>query len=244
MGGNVTGPVSSTDTAIARWNGTGGNVIEDSVVLVDSSGNITGVASIGSNVSLSGNPTTTTQSPNDNSTKIATTAYVDAGLGGATTLTHGQVYIGNSSNVATGRPVTGDISISDTGVTSIGATKVAASMLFTNLIIEDFGITIDGGDYVPTTGSNGFITIPYSGTINNWYLAADASGSCVIDIKRSGTSIVGGGNKPTLSSAQTGNAAVSGWTSTTITAGDIIEFNLNSISTIKRVNLVIKLTRT
>jgi hypothetical protein len=34
--------------------------------------------SIPSNAALPGNPTTTTQSPNDNSTKIATTAYVDA----------------------------------------------------------------------------------------------------------------------------------------------------------------------
>ena len=33
---------------------------------------------IADNVGLGGSPTTTTQSPSDNSTKIATTAYVDA----------------------------------------------------------------------------------------------------------------------------------------------------------------------
>jgi hypothetical protein len=73
-------------------------------------------------------------------------------------------------------------------------------------------------------------------------LAADQIGSVVIDVKRSGTSIVGAGNKPTLSSAISGNAAVSSWTSVAVTAGDILEFNVDSASTLTRVNLVIKAT--
>jgi hypothetical protein len=47
---NVTGPASSTDTAIARWNGTSGTAIEDSVVTVDSSGNMSGNAASASEV--------------------------------------------------------------------------------------------------------------------------------------------------------------------------------------------------
>jgi hypothetical protein len=39
-----------------------------------------GVVSLASNVNLPGSPTTTTQAPSDNSTKIATTAYVDAAV--------------------------------------------------------------------------------------------------------------------------------------------------------------------
>jgi hypothetical protein len=114
-----------------------------------------------------------------------------------------------------------------------------------DVLIAAPGITIDGGGVVPTTGSKGFVTIPYNGIIINWYMAADVSGSMVIDVKRSGTSIVGGGgNKPTLSAAQSGNAAVSGWTSTTITAGDILEFNLDSVSVITRINLVLKVKKT
>jgi hypothetical protein len=106
-----------------------------------------------------------------------------------------------------------------------------------------FGITIDGGGSAPSTGSKGFVTIPFNCTIKNWYLAADVSGSCVIDVKRSGASIVGAGNKPTLTSAISGNAAVASWTSVAVTSGDIIEFNLNSVSTLTRVNLVIKVTK-
>ena len=108
-----------------------------------------------------------------------------------------------------------------------------------------FGIDIDGAGSVPATGSKGFITLPFNCTIQNWYLACDASGDAVIDLKVSGTSIVGGGgNKPTLTGAQSGNAAVSGWTDDTMAAGVIVEFNLDSIATITHANLVLKVVKT
>lgn len=104
------------------------------------------------------------------------------------------------------------------------------------------GITIDGGGSTPSTGSKGYLTLPYSGTIGNWYLAADASGSAVIDIKRGGASIIVSGNKPSLGGNKFYNEAVSGWASTAVSAGDIIEFNLDSVSTVTRINLVLKVT--
>lgn len=48
-GGSVTGPGSSTDTALVRWSGTGGTSILNSTVLLDGSGNLTGVTSIAVN---------------------------------------------------------------------------------------------------------------------------------------------------------------------------------------------------
>lgn len=41
--GTVSGPVSSTNTAIAKWNGTAGDTLADSGILIDASDNITGV---------------------------------------------------------------------------------------------------------------------------------------------------------------------------------------------------------
>lgn len=108
-----------------------------------------------------------------------------------------------------------------------------------NSLIRSVGVGADNSGSVLSTGSIGFVTVPYSCTITKWYLAADQSGSIVIDVKRSGTSIVGAGNKPTLTSAQSGNATVSGWTSVSLSAGDILEFNINSATTITRVNLVL-----
>lgn len=145
-----------------------------------------------------------------------------------TTLTDGHIFVGDISNTAQDVAMSGAVLIDDTGATTTTAT---------------FGVTVDGGGAVPVTGSLGFITIPYNCTITNWYMVANVSGSAVIDVKRSGSSIVGAGNKPTLSSQSSANAAVSGWTSVSISAGDIIEFNLNSAATLSRLNLVLKVTR-
>lgn len=40
-GGDVTGPASSTDNAVVRWNGTTGRVVQDSGVLIDDDDNLT-----------------------------------------------------------------------------------------------------------------------------------------------------------------------------------------------------------
>jgi len=39
--GGITGPVSSTDNALARWNGTGGTAVQDSTVIVTDNGEMT-----------------------------------------------------------------------------------------------------------------------------------------------------------------------------------------------------------
>lgn len=114
----------------------------------------------------------------------------------------------------------------------------------TNQVTGSLGVSVDGQGGVISTGSKGFITIPYNCTITNWYVSADVSGSIQFDVKRSGTSIVGGGgNKPLLSSAQSGNAAVSGWTSTTVTAGDIIEWNIDIAATITNATVILKVIK-
>lgn len=46
-----------------------------------------------------------------------------------TALTSAQIFVGNSSNVATGTAMSGDVTISNTGVTTIGAGKITNSML-------------------------------------------------------------------------------------------------------------------
>lgn len=44
--GDVSGPVSSTDNAVTRWNGTGGDTIQDSSVLIDDNDNVSGIANL------------------------------------------------------------------------------------------------------------------------------------------------------------------------------------------------------
>ena len=146
----------------------------------------------------------------------------------------------NGNTAALGSPITaltGDVTA--TGPGSVAATIKA------NYKIGTIGATFSGSGGVITTGYGAAITVPFNMTITNWQLVSTnssglLSGSIVIDVVRSGSSIVGGsGNKPTLSSASSANAAVSSWTSTTLTAGDIILFNVSSATTVQSVNLTI-----
>lgn len=59
--GDVTGPGSSTDNALARFDGTTGTVIQDGVVILDDTGNITGPVSIAVNGSLVANTALTVE---------------------------------------------------------------------------------------------------------------------------------------------------------------------------------------
>ena len=44
--GDVVGPVASTDNAVARWDGITGKLIDNSVVIIDNTGNITGIVDL------------------------------------------------------------------------------------------------------------------------------------------------------------------------------------------------------
>lgn len=78
----ATGNISSlTNTHILVGNAS--NVPTDVAMSGDATISNTGVVAIKTNVSLAGSPTTTTQSQNDNSTKIATTAYTDLAVSNA-----------------------------------------------------------------------------------------------------------------------------------------------------------------
>lgn len=109
-------------------------------------------------------------------------------------------------------------------------------------------LVIDGGAAVPTTGSKGILKVPFACDIIDVELIGDVSGSAVVDIKKgtpssdtnmpSRTSICASA-KPTLSSQQRKrDATLTGWT-TALNAGDILEWNLDSISTIKRLTVAL-----
>lgn len=111
-----------------------------------------------------------------------------------------------------------------------------------------FFFQVDGGGSAITTGAKGQWNVPVSCTITGWVLTADQSGSCVIDVLRSTyagfptTASIASTDKPTLSSAQKNeNLAVSVWT-TALSAGDQLQINVNSATTVTRVNLTILVT--
>lgn len=123
------------------------------------------------------------------------------------------------------------------------------------LFSDDVGaitIIIDGGGSAITTGEKGHLEIPFACTISRATLLADQSGSIVIDIWKDSyanfpptdADSITASAPPTISSAQKSqDSTLSGWT-TSITAGDILAFNVDSCTTITRATLSLKVTKT
>ena len=111
------------------------------------------------------------------------------------------------------------------------------------------GLTIDGGGALPATGAKGVIQAQRNGTITGWTLLGDASGSAQITVSKatySGfptVSSIDASAPPNLSSAQKNTSTtLTGWT-TSITAGDVLSFNLDSVSgSITRLILELQVT--
>jgi hypothetical protein len=123
-----------------------------------------------------------------------------------------------------------------------------------NSRVRTFGITIDGSGSAITTGVKGFIVVPATGTITSAYLlstdASSTSGSIVIDVWKdtfanyppTDADSITASAPPTLSSANKSlDSTLTGWT-TSVTAGDVIGFNVDSATTVTRVTLVILYT--
>jgi hypothetical protein len=113
-----------------------------------------------------------------------------------------------------------------------------------NIALSSVGTVIDGGGQVITTGQKGYIYCPYAGTITAATLISDQVGSCVVDVWKANyptiptvTNSIVASDPPTLSSAQKSqDTTLTGWT-TSVAAGDVFGFNVNSASTITRIML-------
>ncbi len=131
-----------------------------------------------------------------------------------------------------------------------GAGGFVCDAVGVNNNLLDIEFLIDGGGSAITTGNKGSFHIPWGVTIFGWRVIADQSGSIAVDILRLNNgvpvaSMVGGGNKPTLTASQfNAFTAVSGWTSTVLIPDDWISFSVSSAATITRATIVLSTNRT
>lgn len=151
--------------------GIGANPSGDNVVQIGNS-SITTVyfgasgTSLGTNLALAGSPTTTTQSGGDNSTKIATTAYVDTAISVITTGLDARP----SCRVATTAALTATYANGSSGV---GATLTNSG---TKSAISIDGVALSANDRVlvknqSTAAQNGIYTVTTVGSGSvNWVL--------------------------------------------------------------------------
>jgi hypothetical protein len=109
---------------------------------------------------------------------------------------------------------------------------------------------IDGGGSAITTGIKGDLELPYAATVIRATTLCDQSGSIVIDVWKDTyanfpptvADTITASAKPTVSSAVKGQVTtLTGWT-TSLSAGDILRFNVDSATTVTRctVSLVVE----
>ena len=110
---------------------------------------------------------------------------------------------------------------------------------------------IDGGGSAITTGEKGHLEVPFACTIEQGELLADQEGSIVVDIWKDTY-----GNFPptdadsitasaplTISTAQKAqDATLTGWTKS-LAKGDILAFNVDSCTTITRVQVSLRVIK-
>ncbi len=110
---------------------------------------------------------------------------------------------------------------------------------------------INGGGSVITTGVKGFIGPLFAGNIKSVHLAADQTGSIVIDIWKDSIAnfpptvgdTITASDKPTLSSARLyADVDLVGW-NTALTTLDYLAFNVDSITNIERVTVTLVVRR-
>ena len=152
--------------------------------------------------------------------------------------------------------LTGDVTTSEGAVaTTITAGAVDDAMMNTtdDAMLASVTFVIDGGGSTITTGIKGDLEIPFNCTIERVTMLADQSGSIVVDIcgeqyslypPTDADSLANAGTPPTITTdTDSQDSALTSWT-TTITAGDTLRFNVDSITLIQRVSICLKVRKT
>ena len=144
------------------------------------------------------------------------------------------------------------IEVTEVGGPTVTLQSVTHVIEVNNLALPPLGRTraiafvIDGGGTPVSTGSKGYLTLPFDCEVSEWTLVADQIGDIVVDIKRatySGfptTVSIAGSEKPTLSNAQKNqDTNLTTWT-TDLSAGDILEYYVDSSAAVFRITVVLK----
>lgn len=113
--------------------------------------------------------------------------------------------------------------------------------------IKTLNFIIDGGGSAITTGIKGHVVVDADYTITGWTVIADQSGSIVVDVNKGTysqfptTASIAGTELPTLSSAQKAeDLTLTTWT-TSLSARDVLEFEVDSATTVTRVTVALRL---
>lgn len=156
------------------------------------------------------------------------------------------------AKLKSGSRVYGSLQVDGTFLDSSGDAGTSGQVLSStgtgtnwSAITKSVGVSVDGGGTAITTGTKGYIEVPYAGTIVEWKIISDVSGSIVFDIWKSNAAIPTNANsitaaaKPTLTSAQRATSTtLTGWT-TGVSANDVFGFEVESATTVTKAVLIV-----
>lgn len=121
-----------------------------------------------------------------------------------------------------------------------------------NTKVATLTFVIDGGGATITTGLKGFLEVPFACAITRATALADQSGSIVVDVWKDtyanfppadADSITASAPITISSAVKSQDATLTGWT-TAISAGDVLAFNVDSVTSIQRLTISLRATKT
>lgn len=185
--------------------------------------------------------------------------------GGSLSGVTGVATSGTNSNITSLTGLTTPLSVAQGGSGTatpalVAGTNITLSGTWPNQTINAtvptgaaIGYTINGQDNVIVTGVAGTgLRVPFGCTINSVTLLANLTGSIVIDIWKDTyanfpptvADSICASAKPTITASnKSTDTTLTGWTKT-ITAGDVLYFNVDSCSTITNCVLILGVTKT
>jgi len=119
-------------------------------------------------------------------------------------------------------------------------------------VTASIGASFDGGGSAISADKQFRVEVPYACTITQVTMLADQSGSAVVDIWKdtyanyppTDVDSITASAVPTISASnKSQDSTLSGWT-TSVSAGDILVFNVDSCSTIEELSIILKVTKT
>jgi hypothetical protein len=192
-------------------------------------------------------------------TPIATMSLVVAGAkgdpGGVTSYT-GQWSVSTTYTAGQSVSNNGSSYVARIGSTAVEPGVTAGWQTYWQLLAggQEFSaieVVLNGSGFVLTPGVKAYVEVPFAATIVSVTLLSDVVGSMVLDIWKDtyanapplDADSITSASPPTLaSSLKSTDTVLSGWT-TTVAAGDILAYNIDSVTFISRVTVSLKIAR-
>lgn len=185
IGGGIDGPVSSTDNAVARWDGTGGDTLKDSAFIVDNSGHVT---SFGGQIKF---PATQSASSDANTLDDYEEGTFTPGVsfGGGTTGIAYSAQVGVYTKIGDRVFISARIALTSKG--SSTGTALVTGLPFTSRNVTNLigALAINGGQFAAAVNFPNTVIIPNVTTLTLANFAAGA-GTTLTDTGLTNTTVI------------------------------------------------------